>query len=184
MCGTRNFDRPCDLSHCAALTQTSWRRKQFCLAGDILTHRREYMSLPKALGTRLALLGLLYGFQLPFREFPGVEYRVGEISLPPDWQEKTEWAFARLMYPQSPYGRGGRGFGFRGGYGGFGQWAQGNTMRTQDYPRADRHFVQALRRLPRLHVRSVEQAVNLDQSRVWDWPPLYPGQTGHRQLPA
>ena len=62
------------------------------------------MKFPKALGASLALLGVLYGFQLPFREFPGVEYRVGDISLPPDWQEKTEWAFARLMYPQSPYG--------------------------------------------------------------------------------
>ena len=73
------------------------------------------MSFPKALGASLALLGMLYGFQLPFREFPGVEYRLGDIPLPHDWQEKTEWAFARLMYPQSPFGRGGRGFGFRGG---------------------------------------------------------------------
>src|ERR1039458_6791229 len=94
------------------------------------------MSFPKALGASLALLGMLYGFQLPFREFPGVEYRLGDIPLPPDFQEKTEWAFARLMYPQSPFGRGGRGFGFRG-FGGGGQWTQGNTMWTQDYPRAD-----------------------------------------------
>src|ERR1039458_254791 len=64
------------------------------------------MSFPKALGSSLALLGMLYGFQLPFREFPGVEYRLGDIPLPPDFQEKTEWAFARLMYPQSPFGRG------------------------------------------------------------------------------
>jgi len=139
------------------------------------------MSFPKVLGASLVLLGILYGFQLPFREFPGVEYRVGDISLPPDYQEKTEWAFARLMYPQSPYGRGGRGFGFRGG-GGFGQWAQGNTMWTQDYPRADRHFVQALRRLTRLQVRSVEQPVNLDEGGVDDWPWLYAVQTGHWAL--
>src|SRR5215831_19497342 len=136
------------------------------------------MSFPKALGATLALLGILYGFRLPFREFPGVEYRVGDISLPPDYQEKTEWAFARLMYPQSPYGRG---YGFRGG-GGFGQWTQGFTMWTQDYPRADRHFVQALRRLTRLQVRSVEQPVNLDEGGVDDWPWLYAVQTGHWQL--
>src|ERR1035437_47139 len=108
------------------------------------------MSFPKALGASLALLGMLYGFQLPFREFPGVEYRLGDLPLPPDWQEKPEWAFARLMYPQSPSGRGGRGFGFRGGRGGL--WTQGNTMWTQDYPRAARHFVQALRRLTRLQI--------------------------------
>ena len=136
------------------------------------------MKFPKALGASLALFGMLYGFQLPFREFPGVEYRVGDISLPADWQEKTEWAFARLMYPQSPFARGGRGFGFRGG----GLWSEGNTMWTQDYPRADRHFVQALRRLTRLHVRSVEQPVNLDEGGVGDWPWLYAVQTGHWQL--
>jgi len=107
-----------------------------------------------------------------------VEYRVGDISLPAGWQEKTEWAFARLMYPQSPFARGGRGFGFRGG----GLWSEGNTMWTQDYPRADRHFVLALRRLTRLHVRSVEQPVNLDEGGVGDWPWLYAVQTGHWQL--
>jgi Domain of unknown function (DUF4159) len=136
------------------------------------------MKFPKALGASLALFGMLYGFQLPFREFPGVEYRVGDISLPDGWQEKTEWAFARLMYPQSPFARGGRGFGFRGG----GLWSEGNTMWTQDYPRADRHFVLALRRLTRLHVRSVEQPVNLDEGGVGDWPWLYAVQTGHWQL--
>ena len=136
------------------------------------------MTFPKALGASLVLFGMLYGFQLPFREFPGVEYRVGDISLPAGWQEKTEWAFARLMYPQSPFARGGRGFGFRGG----GLWSEGNTMWTQDYPRADRHFVLALRRLTRLHVRSVEQPVNLDEGGVGDWPWLYAVQTGHWQL--
>ena len=136
------------------------------------------MKFPKALGASLVLFGMLYGFQLPFREFPGVEYRVGDISLPAGWQEKTEWAFARLMYPQSPFARGGRGFGFRGG----GLWSEGNTMWTQDYPRADRHFVLALRRLTRLHVRSVEQPVNLDEGGVGDWPWLYAVQTGHWQL--
>ncbi|SPF45800.1 conserved hypothetical protein [Candidatus Sulfopaludibacter sp. SbA4] len=49
-------------------------------------------------------------------------------------------------------------------------------------PRADRHFVQAVRRLTRLHVRSVEQPVNLDDGAVYDWPWLYAVQTGHWQL--
>ena len=43
------------------------------------------------------LLGTLYA-QLPFREYPGVEYRVGDIALPSDYTDKTEWTFARLMY--------------------------------------------------------------------------------------
>ncbi|MEI9974870.1 MAG: hypothetical protein WDO73_24150 [Ignavibacteriota bacterium] len=54
------------------------------------------------LGGALTLLGTLYGFQRPFREYPGVEYRLGSIPLPPDWQDRTEWTFARLMYPQAP----------------------------------------------------------------------------------
>jgi hypothetical protein len=97
------------------------------------------MKFPKALGVSLALFGMLYGFQLPFREFPGVEYRVGDISLPDGWQEKTEWAFARLMYPQSPIRarRTRLRFSRRRSVG------EGNTMWTQDYPRADRHFVLA-----------------------------------------
>lgn len=134
------------------------------------------MKFPKALGVSLALFGMLYGFQLPFREFPGVEYRVGDISLPADWQEKTEWAFARLMYPNAPGGRGGygRGFGFRGG----GVWTEGGTIWTQDYPRADRHFSRALRRLSRIDVRSVEQVVNLDDDDVYNWPWIYAVQVG------
>jgi len=50
----------------------------------------------------IALGGTLLAFQLPFHEYPGVEYRVGDIGLPPDYQERTEWAFARLMYPPAP----------------------------------------------------------------------------------
>jgi hypothetical protein len=42
--------------------------------------------------------------------------------------------------------------------------------------------VQALRRLTRLHVRSVEQPVNLDEGGAGDWPWLYAAQPGHWQL--
>ena len=127
-----------------------------------------------------ALIGSALAFQRPFREFPGVEYRIGDIPLPPDYQEKTEWAFARLMYPQAAGGRYG---GYRG-YGRFGNgdWREGNAIWTQDFPRADRHFVQAVRRLTRLQVRSVEQPVNLDEGDVYDWPWLYAVQVGHWNL--
>ena len=142
------------------------------------------MSLSWRLAACATLLGSLLAFQRPFREFPGVEYTLGEIPLPPDYQEKTEWAFARLMYPPAPGGR----YGFRGfGYGGYGRysrgdWTQGNAIWTQDFPRADRHFAQAVRRLTRLHVRSVEQPVNLDEGDVYDWPWLYAVQVGHWNL--
>src|SRR5580704_10162646 len=93
----------------------------------------------------LTLLGALYSYQRPFRQYPGVEYE--NFPLPRDYQEKTEWVFARLMYPQVR-GR------FRGsGAYGYGDWSRGSSIWTQDYPRADRHFAQAVRRLTRIHVR-------------------------------
>ena len=122
----------------------------------------------------------LYAFQAPFREYPGVEYQLGTIPLPPDWHERTEFAFARLMYPSVPGGRGGFGAGFRGRE--RGPWNEGNSIWTQDYPRADRHFSQALARLTRLHVRSVEQPINLDEGTEFDWPWLYAVQAGRWQL--
>jgi len=123
------------------------------------------------------LIGSLYA-QRPFREFPGVEYQVGSIPLPPDYRDPGEWTFARLMYPPAPGGRYGRGYGYRNG----GHWELGNAMWTQDYPRADRHFSEAVRRLTRIQVRSVEQPVNLDEGDVYDWPWLYAVQPGHWQL--
>src|SRR6516225_7623435 len=90
----------------------------------------------------IACLGALFAFQKPFRQYHGVEYR--EFELPPDYQEKTEWAFARLMYPP------GENDGYRGRFDG--DWREGLSLWTQDYPRADRHFSAAVRRLTRLHV--------------------------------
>jgi hypothetical protein len=126
-------------------------------------------------GCALAFLGTAYALDrslpLPFREYPGIEYRLGSIPLPPDYQEKTEWAFARLMYPP----------GWNNGYRGRDDpdWWEGYSLWTQDFPRADRHFSEAVRRLTRIHVRSVEQCVNLDGSNdVYNWPWLYAVQVG------
>jgi hypothetical protein len=135
----------------------------------------------RRLALGVAALGALYAFQQrPFREYPGMEYN--NFPLPPDFQEKTEWAFARLMYPPAPGSMfGGRGFRFRGG--GSMDWKQGYAIWTQDYPRADRHFSRAIRRLTRLHVRSAEQPVDLDDGDdVFDWPWLYAVQTGRWNL--
>src|SRR5437588_10793998 len=75
------------------------------------------------------------------------------------------------MYPSAPGARYDR-------YGS--HWTEGLTAWTQDYPRADRHFAQALRRLSRVHVRSVEQPVNLDDDDdAYNWPWLYAVEVGH-----
>lgn len=121
------------------------------------------------LGCGLAFLGGLYAFQRPFRQFDGVEYRLGDVPLPPDYQEKAEWAFARLMFPPGPL----NGYRYRDL-----DWHVGVSLWTQDFPRADRHFAQAVRRLTRIHVRSVEQPVNLDEGDAYDWPWLYAVQVG------
>jgi Domain of unknown function (DUF4159) len=130
------------------------------------------MNLRKAL--RRAVCGVagitaVFAFQRPFRELPGIEYSLGEIPLPADYQEKTEWAFARLMFPPGP---------LNGYYGRDLDWHTGISLWSQDFPRADRHFSLAVRRLTRLHVRSVEQLVNLDEGDEYDWPWLYAVQVG------
>jgi hypothetical protein len=114
--------------------------------------------------------------QRPFREFPGNEYEV--FPLPPDYQDNAEWSFARLMYPPANVGRGG----FGGGYRFRGAWQQGRSSWTTDYPRSDRHFSAAMRRLTRVHSRSVEQPVNLDEGDQYDWPFLYAVEVGHWDL--
>jgi hypothetical protein len=116
-------------------------------------------------------VGVLCAFERPFREYPAQEYN--DFPLPADYQEKTEFVFGRLMHPDA--GGGYSGFGGRGRRGGFsGDWTQGYTWWTNDYPRAERHLMVALRRLTRIHVRSAEQPVNLDDGNdVFDWPFLY-----------
>jgi len=128
----------------------------------------------RVMGGIVVLFTSLTAFQRPFREFPGTEYN--DFPLPRDYQAPAEWVFARLMYPPAPFGR--RGF----GYGRFGDWTQGRSSWTTDYPRSDRHFAEAMRRLTRIHGRSVEQPVNLDDGDQYDWPFLYGVEVGHWQL--
>ncbi len=122
-------------------------------AGHIDTHR----SLPE-----------------PFRQYPGDEYHEGQIPLPEHYTDKTEWTFARLMYPSIPDAH------FR--HAGW-DWRTGHSSWTNDYPRADRHFLEALRRLTRLDARSAEQPVSLDDTDdVFNYPWLYAVFVGEWQL--
>src|ERR1051326_2995994 len=130
---------------------------------------KESMKRAVVVGCAVCCAGVVAAFQRPFREINGIEYRLGEIPLPPDHRENSEWAFARLMFPPGPLnGYAGRDL----------DWHTGISLWSQDFPRADRHFSLAVRRLTRLHVRSVEQVVNLDEGDQYDWPGLYAGQVG------
>ena len=126
----------------------------------------------------VAFLSVLFA-QKPWREYPAFEYN--DFPIPADYQEKTEWAFARLMYPNASFARGGYG-GYRGRFAA--DWTQGGrgVFWTMDYPRSDRHFSQALRRLTRVHARSVEEPINVDEGFQYNWPWLYGVEVGHWNL--
>jgi hypothetical protein len=129
------------------------------------------------LGIGAALLSAVFAAKRPFRVYPSME-PYDDIELPPDFNDQSEWVFARLMYPQHPRAR----FGGYRRFGG-GDWREGGTSWTQDYPRADRHFAQALRRLSRIHARSVEQPVNLDDGDdAFNYPWMNAGEMGDWKL--
>ena len=118
----------------------------------------------------LAALGGTLAAQKPWREYPGQD----NIEVPADYQVQAEWVFARLMYPPAR--------GFRRGFNG-GNWKLGRSSWTTDYSAADRHVSAALRRLTRIHIRSVEQPVDLDDGDdVFNYPWLYAVEVGHWEL--
>jgi hypothetical protein len=88
-----------------------------------------------------------------------------ESQIPEDGDQPAEYTFARLRYP-STYGRFGRGY-----Y----SWGI-------DSPKADRQFVQGVRRLTRIDTRSVEEVVNIDSDEVYNWPWIYAVEAGHWTL--
>src|SRR2546422_5121603 len=103
--------------------------------------------------------------QRSFAPFPFEE--VNPTAIPADAYEKTEWAFARLRYPSGRYAA----------YRGYGSW-------PIDYPKADRQFVQGVRRLTRLHTCSAERVVDLelDDDEIFYWPWVYAVEVGHWDL--
>jgi hypothetical protein len=128
------------------------------------------------LGAAAAVLTASSAGRIPFRVYPSLE-PYDEVALPPDHAEKTEWVFGRLMFPNHPRAR----FGWMRGR--HRDWRDGYTAWTQDYPRADRTMSLALRRLTRIHVRSVEQPVNPDDGDdIFDYPFLFAGELGDWQL--
>ena len=128
------------------------------------------MSFPRRTVVALGVAASLLLAQQPFRVYRAMEGAATEVPLPPDYQQPAELVLGRLMYPST--GRGGG----RGGGGGGGNWTQGGTNWTVDYPKGDRFFAQALRRLTRIDVRSVEQPVNPDDGDdIYYWPYLHVG---------
>ena len=93
----------------------------------------------------------LHAFQREWRLYESLE-PYDDIAVPADAKQPAEWTFARLMYPSAPNVRF-ESFRYRR------DWRDGGTSWTEDYPRADRHFLEAVRRLTRVDARPVEQIV-------------------------
>ncbi|MCC6862469.1 MAG: DUF4159 domain-containing protein [Bryobacterales bacterium] len=113
----------------------------------------------------IATVGIasLFAFQQRrFRFFQDEEDNPAPI--PADAHEKTEFVFARLRYLPGPYAR---------RY--YSSW-------PTDYPKADRQFLQGVRRLTRIHARSMEEVVDLDSDEIFKWPWIYAVETGHWSL--
>ncbi len=126
----------------------------------------------------IACVPAMFAFQREFRVYTSLE-GYDNIPLPEDYKVPGEWVFARLMYPPHPHARFSRPFRFGVGI----DWREGGSSWSQDYPRADRHFAQAMRRLTRVNARSVEQPVNLDDGDdVYNWPWLCAGEMGDWKL--
>jgi hypothetical protein len=134
-------------------------------------------------GSRLVIalifVGIVIGLAQPcaaqknWREYPGIERRWGARAdvTPGSSQEPAEFVVGRLMFPQAHRG-------YALGVGG-GDWLQGGTAWTVDYPEGDRTFARLLERLTTIDVRTVEQPVNLDDGiDAYYWPFLISGLVG------
>src|SRR5437588_362925 len=130
--------------------------------------RRNRLKTPRWIAAVSVCLTILSAYQRPFRTYIPMEGAASEAAIPPDYQKPAELVLGRLMYPS---GGGGRGFGRNGG-----NWLIGGTNWTVDYPRGDRTFSIALRRLTRIDVRSVEQPVNPDDvDDIFYYPYMHAG---------
>jgi hypothetical protein len=89
------------------------------------------------------------------------------VPPPPDANEETEYYFARLAY-QSGGGRRYRGWGG-------GSW-------TTDSPKAERQFLQGVRRLTNIHARSMEKYIRPLDSDLFDYPWIYAVEVGYWYL--
>jgi Domain of unknown function (DUF4159) len=88
----------------------------------------------------------------------------GPVALQINPSDRTEWAFVRLHYD---------------GYSGMSRcFRRGSSRWTTDAPKADRQFVQGVRRLTRLNARPVEQVLDPTSDEIFNWPWIYAVEVG------
>jgi hypothetical protein len=120
----------------------------------------------------LALAGGGVAFQVggvPWYERQSPSYSDGSDAS----RAPAEFYWSRLRYTSRTDAYGGAGFGGYGyGFGYGGSW-------SRDYPKADRQFLMALRRLTRIQARSTEQVVDLDSDAIYNYPWIYAVQVAN-----
>jgi len=109
----------------------------------------------------LAVLALSY-------DHPAYSSDAGDEDSAEAQGGKAEFYWSRLRYTSSEYAGGG-GFGY--GYG-FAGW-------SRDYPKADRQFLLALKRLTRIQMRPTEQIVDLNSDDIFNYPWVYAVQVAN-----
>jgi hypothetical protein len=116
-------------------------------------------------------LAALYGLRIAYSQ---AAFSVDPADYSPDVRhQKAEFYWSRLRYTSSNSGRGGFSFGYGGyGYGGWAGW-------SRDYPKADRQFLLALKRLTRIQMRPIEQVVDLDSDDIFNYPWVYAVQVAN-----
>jgi hypothetical protein len=90
------------------------------------------------------------------------------LTLPSDANEPAEFVFARLRYGNVRYGNS--------------YWMRRGAW-SVDFPKADRQFLQGVRRLTRINARSVEHVVDLVSDDIFNYPFVYVVEAGHWDLP-
>jgi hypothetical protein len=128
--------------------------------------------LPIMLSLTVAAIAPQASAQMEWREYPSMERGWGrDADINYGYRAPGEFVVGRLMFPQARRG-------YALGTGG-GNWLEGGTAWTVDYPEGDRVFAALLARLSTIDVRSVEQPVNLDDDiDVYYWPFLISGLVG------
>jgi len=82
---------------------------------------------------------------------------------PADAMEPGEFSFARFRYPSA-----------------FGGWRRASW--GTDANKAERVFLQGVRRLTRVNARSVEEIIDADDEEIFHWPWLYAVEVGYWRL--
>ncbi len=110
----------------------------------------------------MALWSFLYGWRQ--RRWSAYEYEMqNPADDPPDAYEDTEFAFARLRY---------RSIGRR----------YRAVAGAPDSNKAERQFIQGIRRLTGIHAQSVEEIIDVDSDELFNWPWLYAVEAGYWDL--